>query len=242
MLGHILLFATEFRRFREEVRRCGALVYFHAFRHRPASTAELFPGESPLRLLMVHDLYMALALTGGAEPIRASARLRPRSGGGIDLALVELEWAGGVWGSFTASYLTPPGMAGDGFDRLEAFGHDWAARLELNPRPLTVWAKRAEWPLALDIYDDPQAPSGWLAEELRHFCRVVRGQADVPFGARFEEMIDDIKGAGFDAIELWVAHLEPLQATPEMSAIRRLARSAMPPFTTSAIGDGPISR
>ena len=38
------------------------------------------------------------------------------------------------------------------------------------------------------------------------------------FGARFAEMIDDITGAGFDAIELWVAHLDPLLATPEMIA------------------------
>jgi hypothetical protein len=83
--------------------------------------------------------------------------------------------------------LTPPGMPGDGFDRLEAFGRGWAARLELNPRPLTIWAERAEWPLALEIDDSPAAPSGWLAEELRHFCRVVRGQADVPFGARYQD-------------------------------------------------------
>ncbi|MEO7911696.1 MAG: sugar phosphate isomerase/epimerase [Roseiflexaceae bacterium] len=38
------------------------------------------------------------------------------------------------------------------------------------------------------------------------------------FGARFAEMIDDITAAGFDAIELWVAHLDPLLATPEMIA------------------------
>jgi predicted dehydrogenase len=187
MLGHILLFATEFRRFLEEVQRRGPLVYMQATRHRPAGTAELFPGESPLRLLMVHDLYMALALTGGAEPISATARLHPRPGDSADLALAELEWADGAWGSFTASFLTPPGMAGDGFDRLEAFGRGWAARLELNPRPLTIWAARAAWPLGLEIDDNPAAPSGWLAEELRHFCRVTRAQASLPFGARFED-------------------------------------------------------
>ena len=38
------------------------------------------------------------------------------------------------------------------------------------------------------------------------------------FGARFAEMIDEITAAGFDAIELWVAHLDPLLATPEMIA------------------------
>jgi sugar phosphate isomerase/epimerase len=38
------------------------------------------------------------------------------------------------------------------------------------------------------------------------------------FAERFAEMIDGIKAAGFDAIELWIAHLEPLRATPEMIA------------------------
>jgi UDP-N-acetylglucosamine 3-dehydrogenase len=187
MLGHILLFAAEFRRLLAEVQRRDPLVYIQATRHRPIDTAALFPGESPLRLLMVHDMYMALALTGGAEPARMAARLHTRPNGNPDLVLAELEWAAGAWASFTASFLTPPGMPSDGYDRLEVFGQGWAARLELNPRPLTIWAERAEWPLALAIDDDPAAPSGWLADELRHFCRVVRGQADVPFGARFED-------------------------------------------------------
>ena len=209
MLGHILLFASEFRCFLEEVQRRGGLIYLQSTRHRPTGTTALFPGESPLRLLMVHDLYMALALTGATEPIRATARLHTRPDGNADLALAELEWADGAWASFAASFLTPPGMAGDGFDRLEAFGHDWAARLELNPRPLTIWAERAEWPLALEIDDNPSAPSGWLAEELRHFCRVVRGKADVPFGARFE---DGLRILG------WLEHLE--QSAAEHGARR----------------------
>ncbi|MEO7910272.1 MAG: Gfo/Idh/MocA family oxidoreductase [Roseiflexaceae bacterium] len=208
MLGHILLFSTEFRRFLEEVQRRGRLVYLQATRHRPVGTADLFRGESPLRLLMVHDLYMALALTGAAEPIRMTARLHSRPSGVSDLALAELEWADGAWASFAASFLTPPGMAGDGFDRLEAFGHDWAARLELNPRPLTIWAERAEWPLALGIDDSPTAPSGWLAEELRHFCRVVRGRASVSFGARFEDGL---------RIMTWLERLE--QSAAEHAAL-----------------------
>ena len=43
--------------------------------------------------------------------------------------------------------------------------------------------------MAARIYDDPTAPSGWLAEELRHFCRVVRRQAAVPIGARFGDAL-----------------------------------------------------
>ena len=36
------------------------------------------------------------------------------------------------------------------------------------------------------------------------------------FSIKFEEMIALTKDMGFDAIELWVAHLDPLRATPEM--------------------------
>jgi predicted dehydrogenase len=198
MLGHILLFAAEFRQLLHEVHRRDPLIYFHSVRHRPASTLDFYQ-EAPLRLLMVHDLYLALALTGGQEPVRLSARLHQQKGQGVNLALAELEWPNGVWASFTASFLTPPGMAPDGFDRLEVFGQGWAAQLRLNPQPLEVWTNRAEWPLALNILADPTAPAGWLAEELRHFCRVVRGRAETPLGARY---IDALK------IQHWLELLE----------------------------------
>lgn len=202
MLGHTLLFAPEFRQLSHEIQERGPLHYFQSVRHRPSHLADRYQ-ESPLRLLMVHDLYLAFAITGGEEPVRVSARLRPRRGGGFDLAQAELEWANGVWGSLTASFLTPPGMPPDGFDRLEIFGRGWAAQLRLNPQPLEIWSDRAEWPLALGIYADPTAPSGWLAEELRHFCRVVRGRTQVPFGARYSDAV---------RIQDWLERLE-LSAT-----------------------------
>lgn len=198
MLGHLLLFAPAFRLLLQEVRRRGPLVYVSAVRHRPMSTADLYH-ETPLRLLMVHDLYLAFALMDGAEPERVAGHLHPRPAGGFDLAVAELAWPGGTWGSFTASFLTPPGMAEDGFDRLELFGRGWAAQLRLNPQPLEVWADRAEWPLSLDITADPAAPSGWLAEELRAFCRAVRGQVEVPLGARY---MDGLR------IQGWLERLE----------------------------------
>lgn len=198
MLGHILLFAAEFRQLLTEIERRGPLVYFHSVRHRPINTWDFYR-ESPFRLLMIHDLYLAFALTNGADPIRAAGRLQPRPGGGFDVARADLEWENGTWGSFTASYLTPPGMSTDGFDRLEVFGRGWAAQLRLNPQPLEIWADKAEWPLSLNVYADPIAPSGWLAEELRHFCRVVRGQADIPPGARYHDALQ---------IQSWLERLE----------------------------------
>lgn len=39
------------------------------------------------------------------------------------------------------------------------------------------------------------------------------------FPEKFEELISTVKNMGFDAIELWIAHLDPLKATPEMIEI-----------------------
>ncbi|GGE30308.1 AP endonuclease [Pullulanibacillus camelliae] len=41
------------------------------------------------------------------------------------------------------------------------------------------------------------------------------------FKSKFEELIATVKELGFDAIELWVAHLDPLKATPEMIEIAK---------------------
>lgn len=187
MLGHVLLFAPEVRHIAREARQRGRLHYIQAERHRPDATIARFGGESPLRLLMIHDLALTLVLAGDAEPARVAAALHRRHGdGAIDLAIARLEWADGLWAGLTASYLTPPGMPDDGFDRFEVYGQGWAGRMQLNPQPVSIWADRHEWPLTLAIDSDPAAPSGWLAEELRMFCRVARGAVPPP-GTRFED-------------------------------------------------------
>jgi predicted dehydrogenase len=210
MMGHVVLFAPEFRQLIRESSNRGPIVHFHAVRHRPAKTAERFPEENPIRMTMVHDLYLALALTGGADPTKMFARLHRPGGAGAILALAEIEWGPQTWGSFTASFLTPPGLPVDGFDRFELFGDGWAARLSLNPQPLELWTDRAQWPLTLNIHDDINAPSGWLADELRCFCRVVRGDAPVPVGARYQDAM---------MIQDWIEQLEGSAA--EQSAARK---------------------
>jgi predicted dehydrogenase len=199
MAGHILLFAPELHRLISEARQRGGLRFINAIRHRPATLGERFRGENPFRLLMVHDLYIACALLESRQPAQILGRLYRNSTANFDLALAELKWSDDLCGSFTASFLTPQGMADEGFDRLEVFGNGWAARLSLNPQPLEIWTDRHQSPICLNIHDDPQAPSGWLAEELRHMCRVVRGVAGVPVGARYQDALQ---------IQNWLETLE----------------------------------
>lgn len=199
MLGHIILFNTEYRVLSEEIRRRGSLSFIDCVRHRPASIVEQFAGENPLEATMVHDLYSVQMLLDRAEPSHFSAQYHRRPSGAIDLALAQLKWPNGVIASFAAGYLTPNGMAPRGLDRTEVFGDGWSARICPNPRPIEVWDERAHWPMPLEIRTDAYGPTGMMAEELRCFCRVVRGEQPVPSGATY-----------FDALQVqqWLARLD----------------------------------
>jgi predicted dehydrogenase len=187
MIGHIVLFNSEYRQLLDVARQRGSISYINCVRHRPASIVKDFPGENPLHAAMVHDLYATQVLLDCAEPDHFSAQYHRTEGGTIDLALAQLTWNGGAVASFAASYLTPSGMPPRGFDRTEVFGEGWSARISPNPRPIEVWDSQASWPLALEIRANP--PSGMMAEELRCFCRVVRGLQAVPTGATFADGI-----------------------------------------------------
>lgn len=185
MLGHILLFNTEFKALRDEAAQRSAIHFIDCVRHRPATIVRDFPGENPLHAALVHDLYSVQVLLNRAEPVSFSAQYHRTPEGAIDVALAQLHWSQGTLASLAASYLTPRGMPPRGFDRMEVFGTGWSARLLPNPRPIEIWDERMSWPLALEIRTDDDGPTGMLAEELRCFCRVARGAGGVPIGASY---------------------------------------------------------
>jgi predicted dehydrogenase len=187
MLGHIVLFNSEFQQLREEAARRGAIALIDSVRHRPASIVTAFPGENPLHAAMVHDLYLTQVLVGREEPVSFQAQYHRTAEDQVDLAVARLRWAGGTIASLTASYLTPDGMPPRGFDRTEVFGDGWCIRIEPNPRPLELWSDRAAWPSALEIRTGEFGPTGMMAEEQRCFCRVVRGVQPVPVGATYTD-------------------------------------------------------
>jgi len=203
MMGHIVLFNSEFRALQDEARQRGPISYINSVRHRPASIVQDFAGENPLYAAMVHDLYMAQALVDRAEPTQFSAQFHRTTSGAIDLALAQLKWGDGPVASFAASYLTPSGMPPRGIDRTEVFGDGWSARMVPNPRPIEVWGEHASWPMALEIRTDATGPTGMMAEELRCFCRVVRGQQPVPVGATYHDALQ---------VQSWMQRLESLGA------------------------------
>jgi predicted dehydrogenase len=199
MMGHILLFNSEYQQLQEEVQRRGPVSYIDCVRHRPASIVSEFPGENPLHAVMIHDLYATQGLLNRAEPSHFSTCYHRTADGSVDLALSQLRWPDGPVASFAASYLTPSGMPPRGFDRMEVFGSGWAARLNSNPRPIEVWDHQSQWPLALEIRTGLHGATGMLAEELRCFCRVVRGLQPVPIGATYNDALQ---------VQRWMDQLE----------------------------------
>ena len=148
-----------------------------------------FPGENPLHAAMVHDLYATQVLVEKAEPGHFSAQYHRTPEGVIDIALAQLKWENGPVASFAASYATPAGMPPRGFDRTEVFGEGWSARIDPNPRPIEVWDEQARWPMALEIRAGEGAATGMMAEELRCFCRIARGNSPVPSGASYHDAL-----------------------------------------------------
>lgn len=199
MLGHIVLFNSEFKQLQDESRKRGPISFIDCVRHRPASIVTQFPGENPLHAAMVHDLYATMVLLDRAEPVEFSAQYHRTRRGEIDLAAAQLKWEHGPVASFVASYLTPAGMPPRGFDRMEVFGEGWAARISPNPRPIEVWDSQAVWPMPLEIRAEPSGATGMMAEELRCFCRVVRGQQAVPVGATYADALQ---------VQNWMNQLE----------------------------------
>lgn len=189
MIGHIVLFNSEFLQLRDEAQKRGSISYIDCVRHRPASIVKDFAGENPLHAAMVHDLYATQVLVNRAEPAHFNCQYHRTPSGAIDLASARLSWDNGPVATFAASYLTPAGMPPRGFDRMEVFGDGWASRINPNPRPIELWSDRSEWPMALEIRADPTGASGMMAEEQRCFCRVVRGLQPVPVGATYADAI-----------------------------------------------------
>ena len=189
MLGHILLFNSEFRALQSECHSRGGFEYATCYRMRPAKHADDYPGETPFHLTMVHDLYCVQSLVNGKEPTHISAQAHYNQKGSMDLALAQFGWPDGSLATFSAGFLTPEAMSAEGFDRMEIFGKNWMARMHPNPRPLEVWDGNYVPPMTLEILTDSNTNTGMLAEELRFFCKVVRDLEPIPKGTRYQDGI-----------------------------------------------------
>ncbi len=189
MLGHILLFNSEFRELHYQCQQRGGFDYASCYRMRPTAHTQHYKNENPFFLTMIHDLYCVQSLVNGEDPIHLQAQQHRNAEGVMDLALAQLSWGNGRIATFAAGFLTPDSMSHEGFDRMEIYGNGWMGRITPNPRPFELWDQGYHPPMNLEMQIRSQPFTGMLTEELRCFCRVVRGEEKIPRGARYTDGI-----------------------------------------------------
>lgn len=187
MAGHICLFHSLMGPLLSRVHKQGFRTA-HLVRHRPSWMCDRFPEEHPIRMTMVHDLYILAQMAQGQEPVFMDARQARNNKGQVDCSYATLRWQDGRVATLESHWLVPPGGPEDGWDRTEVFGDSYHAVVNTNPAPFLWTGDVAEWPKALEIGEVAGRPVGMLAEELRSFIAMCRGAAAVA-GCRMEDAV-----------------------------------------------------
>lgn len=187
MVNHICLFHSLINPLLKKVEESGFRAA-HFVRHRSALQARRFPEAHPLRLMMVHDLYVAARMVNGEEPVLFHFLESGKPGCTPDMTWATLRWADGRTATFQAHSTLPEGAPAEGWDRTEVFGADYYSAVQTNPAPWQWQAAHAEWPVSLEISSVQGRPTGMLAEALRSFAAAVKG-APVPYGCRLEDAL-----------------------------------------------------
>jgi predicted dehydrogenase len=164
--GHVLRFDPFYRRLRAGVAagQIGEVLAISARRDRPCWHSVRYAGVHPALLTCVHDIDLAVAVTG-ARATRVSAH----SGrGGADLLFAQVEADdGSVW-SLRTSWLLPE--EDDPSDRFEVYGAAGLGVVEVG---------RGQVELSLgsphEVTDRaPAEAAPGLAAEIEHFCACLR--------------------------------------------------------------------
>jgi predicted dehydrogenase len=159
--GHVLRFSEPHRDLHAQfgAGTLGEVRLLTLRRDRSRSLAVNFPLEHPASLTGVHDIDLAIWLTG--QPVvRVRAVERSIMSGTPDQFSAELSHADGTLSLVSGAYLLPLDQPGLGYDRIEVFGsQDWRTLEEVTP-------------------DDPPPPDDPgrnppLVNELAHFASVA---------------------------------------------------------------------
>ncbi len=206
MPAHILRFAAPYVELRGRLGAgaVGRLLGISAVRNRGRGHARLFPDVHPALMTMVHDIDLAIWLSG-ARAVRVSAQARGRfedGRPGLLFATVEAS-DGSVW-SLRANWLVSDEASP--VDRLEVYGDRGAVFLDLEPT-VTVLGAAIE---NVDHELTPEAHPGALDAEIAYFCSCLRDGlepvavtlAEAAHGIRLAEAIVESSDAGGQPVEL----------------------------------------
>jgi predicted dehydrogenase len=171
--AHILRFSAPHRALRNEVLagRLGRILAISARRDRTRAIADAYARVHPALLTAVHDIDQVLWLTGSrvvrvrALEVRRPERPQP------DLVWAQLELASGVAATVATAMLHPAGGSVATSDRLEVYGSDGVASIDLSD-PLV--SMHTDPPAILDWMLEPPDGGGAFGAEIGHLCACLR--------------------------------------------------------------------
>jgi predicted dehydrogenase len=205
MPAHILRFAAPYAAVRAQIAEgvLGQVLGISSRRERTRGHEQLFPGMHPVLMTMIHDVDLALWLTGSSVD-RVSAHARGACGQGPPLLVwAHAEAADGTLWSLRTSWVLPDD--GEIADQLEVYGSEGAAVLSLEPPVRYVGSKA---PLGPELTGDPLADA--IMNEITHFCACARAGTssgvvtltDAIHGLRIAEAIMASAESGGASIEV----------------------------------------
>lgn len=174
MPAHVLRFTPAYVALKRGIESgsVGKIIAIHARRDRSAALSTRYPDESPIALTGVHDIDLTLWLSGSpVESVRAVRR--PLDTGQPSLVWAHLNHASGLLSSVQATYLLNPNQEGATSDRIDVYGTEGTAFVELAEARNTLQSMggtngRSQASTAGQV---------GLAMELEHFAQCVRERA-----------------------------------------------------------------
>ncbi len=165
--AHVLRFSRPHQRFAEIVHSgaIGAVLSITARRHRDESHAVHYP-DDPVVLTMIHDIDLALWLSGGPAKARVTATRNPRDTNRSETLATVTRDDGLIWRlstawSFPSSAACPP-------DRMEVICENGAAELEVG-NAIRIYGRQMQ---TIDISNETD--DSMLQAEDAYFAECVR--------------------------------------------------------------------
>lgn len=177
--GHILRFALPYQRLRAEIAAgaIGDVVGVSARRDRTRSIHEHYAHVHPAFLTCVHDIDLALWVTG-SRVVRVRA-IEHRAAGDAqpDIVWAHAELASGAIASFATAYLHPSDVPVPTSDRFEVYGTRGVATVDLTTPELLVHGGPTHAPDWLIGLGDG---TGAMLAEVSHFVACLRAGTPSP--------------------------------------------------------------
>lgn len=204
--GHVLRHSRDHRRIQQNIADgdIGSVLSFVASRDRERGHHDRYDEVSPTLLTMVHDIDLALWMTGQTpETVTAVGSVENGRGQPSVVQALVRTAEGAVW-NLRASWALPSGAANR--DRLTVFGS--SGFIDYDADPDYVLAREAS--SAVPFASSGRIVSSDLDEEVEHFLDVIRGSAtpavslrEAEQGLRVAEAVDASVAKGGELVRVW---------------------------------------